>query len=130
MADEKPFSEHDEQAKTEEPLQLDVPRVTWYKHPGLRKLYLMMPILFLGATVNGYDRSLLNGLQTLQPWQEYNNHPTGSRLGLFNAIYNIGGLCALPFSSYAADIRGGPSLPAGTLCREGFSAWGISTILA
>lgn len=70
MADEKPFSEHDEQAKTEEPLQLDVPRVTWYKHPGLRKLYLMMPILFLGATVNGYDRSLLNGLQTLQPWQE------------------------------------------------------------
>jgi hypothetical protein len=27
---------------------LVVPEVTWYKHAGLRKLYLMMPILFLG----------------------------------------------------------------------------------
>ena len=27
---------------------LKVPEVTWYKHPGLRKLYVMMPILFLG----------------------------------------------------------------------------------
>lgn len=24
--------------------------VVWYKHPGLRKLYAMMPILFLGMT--------------------------------------------------------------------------------
>lgn len=48
---------------------LEVPRVTWWKHKGLRTLYMMMPILFLGATVNGYDSSLLNGLQTLTPWQ-------------------------------------------------------------
>jgi len=27
---------------------LDIPNVTWYRHPGLRKLYSMMPILFLG----------------------------------------------------------------------------------
>jgi hypothetical protein len=27
---------------------LKVPIVTWYKHGGLRQLYLMMPILFLG----------------------------------------------------------------------------------
>lgn len=47
-----------------------VPPVTWYKNAGLRKLYLMMPILFLGATTNGYDGSLLNGLQTMDPWQE------------------------------------------------------------
>jgi hypothetical protein len=25
-----------------------VPQVTWWRHPGLRKLYIMMPILFLG----------------------------------------------------------------------------------
>lgn len=24
------------------------PEVTWWRHPGLRKLYFMMPILFLG----------------------------------------------------------------------------------
>ncbi|KAL1961699.1 hypothetical protein VTN77DRAFT_1303 [Rasamsonia byssochlamydoides] len=60
MEKDKAFREHEEGATTEQPPQLEVPR-----------LYLMMPILFLGATVNGYDSSLLNGLQTLQPWQEF-----------------------------------------------------------
>ncbi|KAI9731693.1 MAG: hypothetical protein M1834_004482 [Cirrosporium novae-zelandiae] len=85
---------------------LEIPEVTWYKHPGLRKLYLMMPILFLGSTTNGYDGSLLNGLQTMDPWEEYFDYPSGSRLGLFTAIQNIGGVCALFFSSYAADLLG------------------------
>lgn len=102
---------------------LDVPPVTWWKHPGLRRLYIMMPVLFLGSTINGYDGSLLNGLQTMIPWQtckkagvltgsvtdriiaDFNN-PSGSRLGLFTAIQNIGGVCALLFSSYAADLFG------------------------
>jgi len=53
-----------------EQVQLEVPVVTWYKDPGLRKLYLMMPILLLGSTINGYDGSLLNGLQTMVPWQD------------------------------------------------------------
>jgi MFS family permease len=34
------------------------------------------------------------------------NNPSGSRLGLFTAIQNIGGICALLFSSYAADLFG------------------------
>lgn len=49
---------------------LDVPRVTWWRHKGLRHLYLMIPVLLLSATTNGYDSSLLNGLQTLKPWQD------------------------------------------------------------
>lgn len=49
---------------------IHVPVVTWWKHAGLRKLYLMMPILMLSATTNGYDGSLLNGLQTMVPWQD------------------------------------------------------------
>lgn len=48
---------------------LDVPSITWYRHAGLTRLYLMMPILMLCATINGYDGSLLNGLQTMDPWQ-------------------------------------------------------------
>jgi len=91
---------------------LDVPDVTWYKDPGLRKLYLLMPFLFLGATINGYDGSLLNGLQTMDPWQKCTcmravdewlltntdfNHPTGARIGLINAMQNVGAICALPF---------------------------------
>lgn len=50
--------------------RIDVPVVTWYKDHGLRKLYLMMPLLLIGSTINGYDGSLLNGLQTMVPWQD------------------------------------------------------------
>lgn len=28
--------------------RVDFPEVSWWKHPGLRKLYIVMPILFLG----------------------------------------------------------------------------------
>ncbi|KAG8630871.1 hypothetical protein KVT40_000011 [Elsinoe batatas] len=76
--------------------RIEFERVTWYKHAGLRKLYAMMPILFLGSTINGYDGSLLNDF----------DNPDGARLGLFTAIQNIGGVCALFFSSYAADLLG------------------------
>ncbi|RDW74608.1 uncharacterized protein DSM5745_07270 [Aspergillus mulundensis] len=83
-----------------------IPTVTWWKHSGLRRLYVMMPILFLGSTINGYDGSLLNGLQTMPPWRDYFGDPTGSDLGLLTAIHNIGGICALLFSSYIADLLG------------------------
>ena len=96
-----------------DPAPMEVPQVTWWKHRGLRKLYPMMPILFLGSTINGYDGSLLNGLQTMTPWQDCEhkqtlrdlhadigedfNNPSGSTLGLFTAIQNIGGICSLFF---------------------------------
>lgn len=64
---------------------LHVPVVTWWKRPGLRRLYLMMPILMLCATVNGYDGSLLNGLQTMVPWENCVDFPVSSlKPGLTN----------------------------------------------
>lgn len=44
--------------------------LSWWKQPMLRRLYLMMPFLFLGSTTLGYDGSLLNGLQTMPSWQD------------------------------------------------------------
>jgi hypothetical protein len=46
----------------------------WWKQPQLRKLYLMMPFLFLGSTTLGYDGSLLNGLQAMPTWQDCTLH--------------------------------------------------------
>lgn len=83
---------------------------------------MFMPILFLAATTNGYDGSLLNGLQTLDPWQEGEhsassldipltvepdfNYPTGATLGLFSAILQVGSFSAIFFSSFIADKFG------------------------
>ncbi|KAH8896735.1 general substrate transporter [Thozetella sp. PMI_491] len=78
----------------------------WYKQPNLRQLYFMMVFLFLGSTTLGYDGSLLNGLQTMTSWQDFFNHPTGSRLGIFGAIPGFGGLFVLLFAPYIADGLG------------------------
>lgn len=40
--------EHAEIASSHAPPAYEIPRVTWWKLHGLRKLYAMMPLLFLG----------------------------------------------------------------------------------
>jgi len=55
---------------------------------------------------NGYDGSMMNGLQSLKLWEDYFDHPTGSLLGLFNAIQSIGGFLSLPIAGGIADKYG------------------------
>ncbi|KAF5533869.1 lactose permease [Fusarium phyllophilum] len=113
-----PSADHEEQP------HLQVPYITWYKHAGLRSLYMRMPLQKLWATINGmnrhqtkilkkaqyndrgYDSSLLNGLQTIENWRAYFGHPSGSTLGLYTTIVNIGAFSALFFSPYIADQFG------------------------
>ncbi|KAE8380318.1 hexose transporter protein [Aspergillus bertholletiae] len=82
------------------------PKVTWWKNPGMRKTYLCLGMVVLTAATNGYDGSMMNGLQTLEPWQEYFNHPSGSLLGILSAIMSLGSLAALPAVPYIADVLG------------------------
>lgn len=67
--DEVPAPENTNNYALEHVVGLEYPRIRWWKHKGLRNLYVLMPFLFLGSTTNGYDGSLLNGLQTMEPWQ-------------------------------------------------------------
>ena len=48
----------------------------------------------------------MNGLQSLTQWEEAFNKPSGSMLGLLNAIQNIGSLSAYPFAPYLSDGLG------------------------
>ncbi|KAF9890855.1 hypothetical protein FE257_005431 [Aspergillus nanangensis] len=84
----------------------EFPRVTWYKDPGMRKTYICLMFVVLTSATNGYDGSMMNGLQTLAHWQEYFNHPQGSMLGILNAIMSLGSLAALPAVPYTADLLG------------------------
>ena len=44
-----------------------------------------------------YEYSMmLNTSQNLDAWQAYFNKPDGGKLGLMNAIYQIGSLCSFP----------------------------------
>lgn len=92
-------------------VQIDIPLVTWYKDPGLRKLYLMMPILLLGSTINGYDGSLLNGLQTMGPWQDCKSshyHPYCSllkRQKILITLLDLGWAFSLPFRTLVVSVH-------------------------
>lgn len=48
----------------------------------------------------------MNGLQAVEAWRNYFGEPKGATLGLFNAAYPIGGLCAFPFISFVSDTFG------------------------
>ncbi|KAH6871559.1 putative hexose transporter [Thelonectria olida] len=81
-------------------------RVPWWKRRNLRTLYIYIIILILTNTANGFDGSMMNGLQTLSYWQDYFNHPRGSILGLFNASMSLGSLCGLFIVPYLIDWYG------------------------
>ncbi|KAL3465719.1 general substrate transporter [Aspergillus heterothallicus] len=98
-------AEHVEKSTIPAPA-LEWDAVSWIRHPGLRKLYLMMPILFLASTTRGYDASLLNGLQTVPAWRDYFGHPQGSDLGLISATSQFGSLVAILVAPYIADRFG------------------------
>ncbi|KAG6827547.1 hypothetical protein H0H92_011330 [Tricholoma furcatifolium] len=55
------------------------------------------------SSTNGYDGSMMNGLQSLTQWESAFGYPTGGKLGLLNAIQNIGSLAAYPFAPYLSD---------------------------
>ncbi|CAG8951282.1 hypothetical protein HYFRA_00008031 [Hymenoscyphus fraxineus] len=82
------------------------PRVTWYRQKGMRGLYICLLFVVLTSATNGYDSSMMNGLQTLEQWRDYYHQPSPSQLGLLNSIWPVGSLVALPFVPYAADMLG------------------------
>lgn len=46
------------------------------------------------------------GYQLLHQWEEYFDHPDGSKLGFLNAIQTIGSLGSIPLAPYASDCLG------------------------
>ena len=50
--------------------------IRWWKKPHLLKLNFYLVFLFLFSSANGYDGSMMNGLQAFDQWQEALHHPT------------------------------------------------------
>lgn len=75
--------------------QLDKRDRMWWHYPGLRKLnWLLMGCIVCDVT-NGYDGSMLNGLQITNQWQEFFHHPKGTSLGTLSNGTRYGQLVAL-----------------------------------
>ncbi|KAL3476695.1 general substrate transporter [Aspergillus californicus] len=82
------------------------PKVTWWKMKGMRFVYFTLWAAMITSATNGYDGSLMNGLQALEDWKETYNHPRGSVLGLLAASMSIGSMLAIPVVPWVADTLG------------------------
>ncbi|KAG5646741.1 hypothetical protein DXG03_002423 [Asterophora parasitica] len=82
------------------------PNRKWYNNRRLIALNGWIVLLLITSSTNGYDGSMMNGLQSLDQWKDYFNRPTGGQLGLLNAIQNIGSLAAYPIAPYLSDGLG------------------------
>lgn len=78
----------------------------WYKVPHLRLLSWAIFLITITSTNNGYDGSMLNGLQSLSHWQDAMGHPQGQRLGALSNGTLFGSIAALPIAPYLADYFG------------------------
>lgn len=105
--------------------KLDKP---WYKYGYLVKLNLLIFLVTLTSTNNGYDGSMLNGLQSLSSWQKAMSHPTGATLGALSNGNTFGAILSTVCSSYLSDkfgrkytIMGGQFITIIGACLQGAS---------
>ncbi|KAG2117346.1 hexose transporter [Suillus discolor] len=78
-------------------------RRKWYNNRRIIALNAWIVLLLITSSTNGYDGSMMNGLQSLPQWESAFGYPSGGMLGLLNAIQNIGGLAGYPFAPYLSD---------------------------
>lgn len=104
----------------------------WWKYKNLRTLNLLLLVPFLSIFAQGFDGSLMNGLQSVSHWQSYFGSPKGATLGIFNAAYPLGGIIGVFLISPSADRFGrrcGLALGAGIIC-VGAALQGAAVTLA
>ncbi|KAK9343131.1 general substrate transporter [Lipomyces starkeyi] len=78
----------------------------WYKKSNLRRLNYSIICMFLLASANGFDGSMMNGLQALPQWERFMDTPSGAWLGFINAIQSLGAFSAYPLAAYCANKFG------------------------
>ncbi|CAG8029733.1 unnamed protein product [Penicillium olsonii] len=78
----------------------------WWKKKHLLRLNLIILSLVMYSSANGFDGSLMNGLEALDQWKDFMEHPTGAWLGWINAIYWLGTGVGYPSASWIANRYG------------------------
>lgn len=78
----------------------------WYKQRHLCLLNFSIFCMVILASANGYDGSLMNGLQALPQWQGFMHYPTGAWLGFVNAVQSLGAFTTYPLVAWSANKFG------------------------
>ncbi|POS69465.1 lactose permease [Diaporthe helianthi] len=77
----------------------------WTK--SMFRLYGCLVVAYFCGCLNGYDGSLMGGLNAMKSYQDYFHTSTaGSQTGFIFALYNIGSIAAVPFTGPTNDYFG------------------------
>ncbi|KAH6972409.1 lactose permease [Ilyonectria sp. MPI-CAGE-AT-0026] len=77
----------------------------WTK--SMFRLYGCLLITYFCGCLNGYDGSLMGGLNAMVSYQNYyGTSSTGSQTGFIFAVYSIGSIAAIPFTGPINDLLG------------------------
>lgn len=79
---------------------------SWWRDRRLLKLNALLLCALLTQTAQGFDASMLNGMQALPTWIEYFGHPAGTRLGAMTFGPTGGVLISILISSQLCDRFG------------------------
>ncbi|KIM26163.1 hypothetical protein M408DRAFT_330739 [Serendipita vermifera MAFF 305830] len=75
----------------------------WWKNRGIRKLNFCIALLLLTSALNGYDGSVLNGIQIMPEWAQYFGDPSDQTRGMMVAAQTFGSFIMLPFAPLLSD---------------------------
>ncbi|PYH84780.1 sugar transporter [Aspergillus uvarum CBS 121591] len=78
----------------------------WWKKPHLLRLNFILFSCILFSSANGYDGTMMNGLQALPQWQKFMNHPKGAWLGFINSTQSVGAMVAVFPSAWTVQHFG------------------------
>ncbi|KAI9035742.1 sugar transporter [Aspergillus affinis] len=78
----------------------------WYRQKHLLHLNFIILSLVMFSSANGFDGTLMNGLQALDQWNEFMDTPTGPWLGWLNGIYWLGSGVGYPTAAWIANRWG------------------------
>ncbi|KAK7418784.1 hypothetical protein QQZ08_011107 [Neonectria magnoliae] len=82
-------------------------KVTWYREPHLRNLYILSIFLLVASATTGYDGMMVNTSQQMKKWEEYfPEHADNNKLGILINMYNIGSIVSFFIVPYMADNLG------------------------
>ncbi|KAJ9144213.1 Hexose transporter [Pleurostoma richardsiae] len=83
-------------------------KLSWWREPYLRRLYLLSIVLMVASATTGYDGMLVNTSQLIDPWKKFfgNNVVNDNKLGILINMFNIGSIISFFITPYVADHFG------------------------
>lgn len=78
----------------------------WHQNKGNLQLNFFLSVIFVGMVLNGYDGTIISGLQAMDSWNADLGNPNRTKIGLLNACGNMSGFVVGPIITWIDEKYG------------------------